>query len=340
MKLRKSFAIEYSVIVVVTLVSGLIRYSIWDKLEVVGPFPAETIFFTFIFLAFTWEFFRGMNGYLNKILPFSGRFLLRLNTQLILGVIYMVIVNRLLFSIAGKYMEGSMTLMFSMSTYAVFIILSFLINSIFVGKHFFDEWKKSILRAERLEKEKTQVQFDNLKNQLNPHFLFNSLSSLHSLIFDNPALASDFVTNLSKVYRYVLKNENQSIVPIREELDFIGHFIFLLKTRFGDAIEISIQIDPEILDQGIAPVTLQIALENCIKHNAVDADHPLEIKIYTEEQYLTVWNSRNPKILVTESNKQGIPHLKKLYGFLTTLPIKTILNEEFYAISLPLISRY
>ncbi|HSF54472.1 MAG TPA: histidine kinase [Algoriphagus sp.] len=340
MKLRKNFGIEYSFIIAITLISGLIRYSIWDKIEVIGPFPAESILYTFLFLTFTWEFFRGMNAYLNKIIPFSERFLLRINTQLVLGVAYMLTINRLLFSLAGKYLDGSMSVMFSMSTYAVFIILSFLINSIFVGKHFFDEWKKSILRAERLEKEKTQVQFDNLKNQLNPHFLFNSLSSLHSLIFDNPTLASEYVNNLSKVYRYVLKNENQSVVSIREELDFICHFIFLLKTRFGRAIEIQTNISEAVLDQGIAPVTLQILLENCIKHNAIDPDSPLHIEIYTIENYIFVTNSRHHKVSATASNKQGLANLEKLYGFLSPLPVQIKMTDENYSVAIPIILRY
>jgi LytS/YehU family sensor histidine kinase len=227
-----------------------------------------------------------------------------------------------------------------MSTYAVFVTLSFLINSIFVGKHFFDEWKKSLLRAERLEKEKTQVQFDNLKNQLNPHFLFNSLSSLHSLIFDNPNLASDFVNNLSKVYRYVLKNENVSVISIREELDFIGHFIFLLKTRFGGAIEIQTKIPEVVFDLGIAPVTLQILLENCIKHNAIDQDSPLKIEIYATDNYLVVKNTRHPKILVAESNKQGLSNLEKLYSFLTNLPVQIKMTDGNFSVAIPLISRY
>jgi two-component system, LytTR family, sensor kinase len=340
MKLRKNFWIEYSLIVAFTLISGLIRYYMWDKLEVIGEFPAESIGYTFLFLVLTWEFFRGMNYYLDRIIPFSGRFLFRLNVQLVLGAIYMMTVNRLLFSIAGKYLDGSMSVMFSLSTYAIFVILSFLINSIFVGKHFFDEWKKSILRAERLEKEKTQVQFDNLKNQLNPHFLFNSLSSLHSLIFDNPTLASDFVNNLSKVYRYVLTTESQSIISIRAELDFIGHFIFLLNTRFGSAIEIRTAVADEVLDHGIAPVTLQILLENCIKHNAIDADHPLKIKIYSNDNYLIVSNTRHPKNLVTASNKQGLANLEKLYGFLSVLPVQIKMTDENFSVSIPLISRY
>lgn len=340
MKLRKNIGIEYSLIVAFTLISGLVRYYMWDQLEVIGDFPTESILYTFFFLVITWEFFRGMNHLLDKIIPFSDRFLLRLNVQLILGAAYMLTVNRLLFSVAGKYLDGSMSVMFTMSTYAMFVTLSFLINSIFVGKHFFDEWKKSLLRAERLEKEKTQVQFDNLKNQLNPHFLFNSLSSLHSLIFDNPNLASNFVNNLSKVYRYVLKNESLSVISIREELEFIGHFIFLLNTRFGGAIEIQTKIPEVVLDQGIAPVTLQILLENCIKHNALDQDSPLKIEIYATDNYLVVKNTRHPKNLVAESNKQGLANLEKLYGFLTELPVQIKMTDENFSVAIPLISRY
>jgi hypothetical protein len=337
MKIKKSIWMEYAVLVLVTLVSGVTRYLLWDDLGLKGEFPPETVGFSFIFLVLSWEFFKGMERYMNRILPYSKGLALRITVQLVIGAMYMLLVNRLLFMVAGKYMEGSLSVMFSMTTYATFATLSFLINSIFFGKYFFSEWRKSLLRAERLEREKTQVQFDNLKNQLNPHFLFNSLSSLHSLIMDQPTLASEYVTNLSKVYRYVLLHESKVTVPLREELEFIGHFIFLLETRFGKGIDISITVSEEAKQLGIVPVTLQILLENCVKHNAMDPEEPLRIQMMTEGNTLSVRNSLHPKVQVMESNGRGLEDLKKLYSFLSEEPGRFEFTDREFSVTIPLI---
>lgn len=338
MKLRKTFWIEYGTILIITLISSLIRYSLWGKLELKGDFPLEVVPMSFLFMVITWEFFRGMNSVLNQKLPFSEGIGKRIVVQLILGAIYMLIVNRILFLFAGKYLEDSLSVLFSMTTYATFTIMSFLINSVFFGKYFFDEWKKSLLKAERLEKEKTQVQFDNLKNQLNPHFLFNSLSSLHSLIYDDPGLASEYVTNLSKVYRYVLQHEEKNLVSLEEELDFIGHFIFLLETRFKEGIEITLEIHPKQLSRKIAPVSLQVLLENCIKHNVIDPDQVLKIRLETVGEYLCVRNNKNPKILAGISNQMGLKQLKRLYSFLTDRPVRVEEEQTCFSVFIPLIS--
>ena len=337
MKIKKSLWMEYAVLVLVTLVSGVTRYLLWDDLGLKGEFPPETVGFSFIFLVLSWEFFKGMERYLNRVLPHSRGLALRISVQLVIGAVYMLLVNRLLFMVAGKYMEGSLTVMFSMTTYATFATLSFLINSIFFGKYFFNEWRKSLLRAERLEREKTQVQFDNLKNQLNPHFLFNSLSSLHSLIMDQPTLASEYVTNLSKVYRYVLIHESKVTVPLVEELEFIRHFIFLLETRFGKGIDISIAVSEEAKPLGIVPVTLQILLENCVKHNAMDPEEPLLIQVMTEGNTLSVRNSLHPKVQVMESNGKGLEDLKKLYSFLSEDPVLIECTDREFSVVIPLI---
>lgn len=338
MKIKKSIWMEYAVLVLVTLVSGVTRYLLWDDLGLKGEFPPETVGFSFIFLVLSWEFFKGMERYMNRIFPYSKGLALRITVQLVIGAMYMLLVNRLLFMVAGKYLEGSLTVIFSMTTYATFATLSFLINSIFFGKYFFNEWRKSLVRAERLEREKTQVQFDNLKNQLNPHFLFNSLSSLHSLIMDQPVLASEYVTNLSKVYRYVLLNESKAMVPLREELEFIGHFIFLLETRFGKGIDISIAVSEASTQLEIVPVTLQILLENCVKHNVIDPDNPLRIRICSEGHLLRVVNSLHPKELVLDSNSRGLENLKKLYSFLSEEPVRFEFTDREFSVTIPLIS--
>src|SRR5690606_15421651 len=140
----------------------------------------------------------------------------------------------------------------------------------FFIREYFEKWQQSIDRAERLEKEKAQVQFDNLKNQLNPHFLFNALTSLNSLIKTNPQLASDFLQHMSRVYRYVLRHKDKHVVSLHEELDFISNYLFLMKTRFGEAFQFTCEVPEKEKEKGIVPVTLQILIENAVKHNTLN----------------------------------------------------------------------
>jgi LytS/YehU family sensor histidine kinase len=198
-------------------------------------------------------------------------------------------------------------------------------------------WKDSLIRAERLEKEKSQVQFDNLKNQLNPHFLFNALTSLNSLIFENQKLASEFVQQLSKVYRYVLQNKHKNFVLVSTELDFISHYVNLLETRFQGALSIRFQISEEAKESAIVPVTLQILIENAIKHNVVDRDRKLTIDIVTVGDYLVVSNNLQVRKTVESSNKQGLENLKSLYKFLTDKPVMVEPTEDRFFVKVPLL---
>ncbi|MDR7131867.1 hypothetical protein J2X69_004232 [Algoriphagus sp. 4150] len=334
---RKYFWLEYGIILTFTTIGSIIRYFIWDFLELKGGMTLEVVLISFISVAIAWEVFRGVNSYMNKIMPFGQGVAKRIGIQLTIGVLFMTLFGSIILSYAAQFFEGPMSRMFNITVYATYIILSFLINCVFFAKFFFDQWKKGILKAERLEKEKTQVQFDNLKNQLNPHFLFNSMSSLNSLIYDNQELASDFLQNLSKVYRYVLHNEGRTLVPVSSELDFIHHFIFLLETRFQNTIRISVEVQHELVGLGIVPVTLQVLLENAVKHNKMDEDHPLQIRIYSQQDKLMVVNSLLPKKSVESSNKKGLNNLKSLYAFLTDMPVGIRCTEDYFSVEIPLL---
>jgi LytS/YehU family sensor histidine kinase len=195
----------------------------------------------------------------------------------------------------------------------------------------------SLIQAERLEKEKTQVQFDNLKNQLNPHFLFNALTALNSLIFENQTLASHFLQHLSKVYRYVLQNKDKNFVSVQTELDFIQNYVFLVHTRFASMLRITFNIDAQSKEKAIVPVTLQILIENALKHNVVDKDRPLTIRIETHDDYLVVSNNLQLKKLVETSNKQGLENLKSLYVFLTDRPVVISSGDSEFSVAVPLV---
>ena len=186
-------------------------------------------------------------------------------------------------------------------------------------------------------KEQTQVKYDALRNQLNPHFLFNALTSLNSLIFENQQLASEFLQQLSKVYRYTLQNKDKDTVSLSTEIDFINNYIFLFKTRFENAIHFKIEIDKDSRDKGIVPVTIQVLIENAVKHNIVTDKSPLIISIIAKGNFLTVENTVNKKSQVEASNKQGLENLKTLYQYLSDTDVEITETDSLFRVRIPLI---
>lgn len=203
------------------------------------------------------------------------------------------------------------------------------------------EKEREILRlsakATALEKEKTQVQYENLKQHLNPHFLFNSLTSLGSLIRINQKLAADFLDGLSKIYRYILQSKDSELVSLKDELKFIQTFISLQKTRFESGLMVNLLIDETHYHQKIVPVTLQNLVENAIKHNIIDEETPLVIDIFVEGEYLCVRNNLQKKKFVETSNRQGLDNLKSLYHYFSDLPMLIEESKSYFIVKIPLI---
>jgi ligand-binding sensor domain-containing protein len=193
------------------------------------------------------------------------------------------------------------------------------------------------LQATRLEKDKTEIQYQNLINQFNPHFLFNSLTSLNSLIYENKELASEFLEQLSAVYRYLLTHKETQLVELKAEKEFVKYYISLLKTRFGTALQITIDIPQHLLSKKVVPVTFQLLVENAMKHNIADDDSPLVILFTADEQYLRVTNNVQKKDYVETSNRKGLESLQTLYKYLSALPMVIEDNGDTFTIKLPLL---
>lgn len=192
-------------------------------------------------------------------------------------------------------------------------------------------------KAQMLEKEKALVMYESLKQQLNPHFLFNSLTSLSSLIRFDQKLAGDFLDGLSKIYRYILKSRDNETVPLNEEIRFVQTFIKLQQTRFDKGLTVNISIGELYRHSRIAPVTLQNLIENAIKHNIIDEENPLTIDIFTEEGYIIVRNNLQKKNFVETSNKQGMNSMKSLYHYLTSKPIIVTEEKDYFTVKIPLL---
>ncbi len=179
--------------------------------------------------------------------------------------------------------------------------------------------------------------YENLKQHLNPHFLFNSLTSLSSLIRIDGKMAGNFLDKMSKVYRYILKNRDNEVVPLGEEIKFVQLYNDLQRTRFENALEINMHINEEYYHRKIAPVTLQNLVENAIKHNTADIEMPLVIDLFVEDDYLVVRNNLQRKNYVETSNKQGLSNMESLYHYLSDRKMIIEENSQFFTVKIPLI---
>lgn len=276
-----------------------------------------------------------INNSLNKVLPYENGLMARAIVQVVIGMVLLFGLHSILFGFLIEHFPIKVEKKFIVAIFIVDFFACLAINFAFFSEYFFQQWKNSIQKSERLEKEKAVVQYDNLKNQLNPHFLFNAFTSLNSLIYENPEHASQFLKHLSKVYRYLL--ENKEVVALRKEEEFLQNYLYLLETRFGKAIHLRINIQEADKEKNIVPVTLQNLLENALKHNVLTLERPLHIHIYTENGCVCVGNSLQRKSIVENSNRQGLVNLKNLYRYLHAKEIEFGERDGIFYVKVPLL---
>ncbi len=191
-----------------------------------------------ILVQIIWEIFNAIHKFLNKILPFSGRLYWRISIQLTIGILIMLLFVSAIIVFLDGYIPFPITNVAKGMMIVSQVLISIVINMMFISDYFIRQWKEGILSAERFEKEKAEMKYHHLKNQVNPHFLFNALTSLDALIKSDPDLASRYVGHMAKVYRYVLEHKEREVVPLKIELEFIRHYLSLQKIRFGESLQI------------------------------------------------------------------------------------------------------
>ncbi len=217
------------------------------------------------------------------------------------------------------------------------VVITIMINAIILGFEFFEHWKKSLTEKEALKRDNITAEFESLKNQVNPHFLFNSLNTLSSIIEDDPKTATQFVQKLSSVYRYVLTQRDKETVSLKEELNFINSYVYLNKIRFGENLRVMIVIDEIFYQQQIATLTLQLLLENAIKHNIISKDKPLSIEIGVKNSRIYVKNNLQTKMVHAESNGIGLSNIISRYKYLSKEEVVVSSSNNYFEVSVPLI---
>lgn len=219
----------------------------------------------------------------------------------------------------------------------LFIVLFLFFQTIFLGYYFYRNWVKSLTVSDRLKKENIHSQLLALQNQANPHFLFNSLNTLTSLIEDDKDTAIEFVEQLSSFYRYLLQRQENHLSSLSDEMNFINAYIFLQSKRFGKNLTVDIQLDESIQNKFIPTFILQILLENAIKHNIVSKENPLHIRLYSSgNDKLIVENNIQPKLTKVESSGMGLQNIKNRYGILSGENIEIFNNGKIFKVIVPL----
>lgn len=217
------------------------------------------------------------------------------------------------------------------------IAIGFLILSMIIGNAvvFFKNWRNAAIKQEELKRAQLDLQYQTLKNQIKPHFLFNSFSSLVTLINSDAEKATRFVHKLSDVYRYVLENSDQELVSVRDEIKFLEDYIYLQKIRFGANLQVSVRIDTG-KDRMVIPLSLQMLVENAIKHNEASGEHPLLIEISsTADHQIIIKNNLNAKDVIEHSPGIGIENLKKRIAFFSGQEMKIENGPDEYIVSIP-----
>ena len=223
------------------------------------------------------------------------------------------------------------TTMIALITVIIFAIL------LLFAQH---KWRKEYRLRRRLEQESMELHLQQLENQINPHFLFNSLNSLSVLIGSDSTLAKEFVLKLSKVYRYLLETRNESLSTVKEEIEFTRQYYFLQKIRFGDQLDLSIHVSQDCFEAKIPSISLQMLVENAIKHNQVTMQNPLRIKIYDRNDCLVVENNYQPR---TESSEEsmgvGFERIQAIYDFYSNEKFIYNCQNGCYVCRLPLLRK-
>lgn len=235
----------------------------------------------------------------------------------------------------GNTLRTTTDIIINYNNAALFCTLT--IVAIYESFYFINELRDSIEEKEMFKRESLNAQINALKTQVNPHFLFNNLNTLSAIIPDEPEKAVDFVQELSKVYRHILEVRDEQSIPLVEELEVVKAYAFLLKTRFGNNLSIDIDVPENKLKSRIVPLSLQILMENAIKHNIVSAEKPLQVKIFTKNGNLVVSNNIQVKNQLTESTGIGLENIRNRYKLIGDK--KVVVNSEgtHYTVNIPLI---
>jgi sensor histidine kinase YesM len=276
--------------------------------------------------------------YMNKRFPWRKKMYQRFFIQFPLTVVEGILITPIIVIPAGLFFSMEYDFQTNLNNAYYLILLNFFLMVVLEALIYFNESSLAKQEAENLEKELSQIRFEVLKSQINPHFMFNSLNVLSGLIDSDVKKAQQFIDEFSHVYRYVLETIEQPVIKLEKELDFMRSYLFLQQIRYGEMLSYSVSIPAHLLKKVLPPLSLQVVLENAIKHNIINKSKPLNIAIYNENTFLVVKNNIQPKISSGNSTGLGLRNLVKRYALISRfVPVFSIENNNYIA-KLPLIN--
>ncbi len=280
-----------------------------------------------------------MDNILEYFLPVPKKLRLRMILNLILSLVLMYGMFSVTIAITRYYTPEMYIEVIRPAHYMGIVLglvfVSFTSNSLVIVR-FMNKWRDVQQRMDDLEQEKLQMNYNALQDQLNPHFLFNNLSVLKSLILYDHKTAFKFTEDFTDVYRYVLQSKDKMLIQFTEEIEFIDSFIGLHKERLGEGLVVKFSVEKDSLSREIAPLTLQLLIENAIKHNVTSKENPLEIIIKTQDDYLIVENTLQLKE-ASYSTNTGLKNLLKRYEILTDKTIVIEQDANRFIVKIPLL---
>jgi two-component system LytT family sensor kinase len=335
---KKNFMIRHVIIVIMAIFFAETSLFSLNSYSPMVFFKAFISNFTLI--ATIWNSNVWVMNYISLKYSWEKDLKLKISLFSLFAILLPIIIHVVFDLFVFPFINGRECLLTSKESFSYLIVsvaITLLINAIMIAVDFFRFWKISLTEKEELKRTSLSAEFEALKNQVSPHFLFNSLNTLSSLIDENPKQANEFVQKLASVYRYVLTHRDKETVLLHEEIDFVKAYIFLNKIRFGINLNTSIDIDATCIGKNIPTLTIQMLIENAIKHNVISAQKPLYIAISCLNDYLTVENNLQAKLTTNESNGIGLSNIVERYNYLTDKKVLINKSETKFSVSVPLI---
>lgn len=316
-------------------------------LRILIPFPENGILIQFIsflesiFITITiWEGNLILDDFLEKRFPWALNPGKRILIQLPISTLYSAVlmyVTMLLFNAYVceiPYNERGLFLSISIT---IGLLVSLILMAVETGLFFFRRWKESLVQVDKYKLESAQANLENLKNQVNPHFLFNNLSVLSSLVYTDQDKAVDFINQLSKVYRYLLDNKNSELVTLEEELTFIASYAYLLNIRYSPNLSIELTISEDTKSLLLPPLAIQLLIENAIKHNEISSEFPLTIELVSSNTSFEISNKINRRLSNEPSSKTGLKNIQSRYAYFTDRSIEISEDDTVFKVVIPLL---
>jgi hypothetical protein len=323
--------------VVILLMAGC--FAAWAWFIRPDPTLYITLGWMIIIAILLWWGNRLLTLKMDKVLPWSRSGNFRFFVHLALGLSYLLLLINLTYILLKITMTSTPPTHEQMITTNFWGAVLFIpVFSIYFSLHFLKHWRKSVVETERIQKENIRAQLNSLKSQLDPHFLFNNLNILSALVDTDTQRSKKFIEKFAEVYRALLKSKSDDLIPLSEELEFIDSYIYLIRTRFDENILFTKNFKPEAMYRMIPPMTLQLLIENAIKHNLIHEGNPLAIHLLKlDDDYLMVSNTLNEKNEKNERKGSGLVNIRNRYAYFTEKPVKVIKTKTHFEVHIPLL---